>query len=138
MPPKFKLNEHVLYGSHTATGFKENDVVFRDGRFKGSVLRVNKDGTIRFKLNGTEISDVSPERFQAVEVTITEVEKLGDDVEPIFGKFIAYKVKPDNPLLDPMIARENELTRLPPRRSTRGSKAQAAENGSATHVWGSQ
>ena len=122
MPPKFKLHEHVLYGSQTATGFKENDVVFLDGWFKGNVSRVNKDGTIRFKINGT-FSDESPERFQAVEGTITEVEKVGDD-KPIFGKFIAYKVRPDNPLLDPMIARENELTRPPPRRSTRGWKDQ--------------
>jgi hypothetical protein len=132
--PKFSLHERVLYGSDAATGFKEGDNVFFDGWQRGTVSRVNKDGTIRFKIRGSETGDVSPERFQAVEGTITEVEEPElDDDKPLFGHFLAYKVKPDNTRIEPMIVRENELRRPPPRRSAR----RLNEPGSATRVWGS-
>lgn len=124
--PKFRMHERVLYGSDAATGFKEKDNVFYDGWYPGTVSRVNEDGTIRFMDpdNGM-VTDTSPDRFQAVAGTITDVEDDGD--------VVWYTMMPDNPQLDPMIVRENELRRPPPRRSAR----RLNEPGSATRVWGS-
>jgi hypothetical protein len=109
MPPKFRLGERVLYGSDTATGFKEGDNVFYDGCYRGTVLHVNEDDTIRLK-SGDQSRLVSPKRFQAVEGTITEVEKRKLGEESMLGTSIAYKVELDNPQLDTIMVRENELT----------------------------